>query len=710
MSENTDPALLAGQLAMKAGGFSAEHLAESLQEQDGRRIGDQLVERELIRRDEIERLIQQRDSSHVSLEETVLGELAVRNGFLSRQELAVCLAEQKNLVRAKTGTAPRLGEILTGRGLLQESDVQALLSRQASLLQGIVGEQGAAESDEDSGQSPAEANGRTPSAELGEHAEATSTHDAAASDPLESPPSDKDRRGGFLGLLFPEEAEIITCPSCDSSANSPVAIVCGVCGGPLGSRTGAHKYAPWGLRAGFVILAGVTGAFSLLAGPYVIAAQAGPYAIAAIMFIIVGATMLRNYRPSQRYFLISSVLLLSGIYVVTQVLGLTKEQIVQTAKNAIVWDATWGGVSLLLAALTLPLIRPLSAPILRGVGGVLLLLAVLLAAVWTAGGWLTGRTFPLWAGLTLGAVGLALVVLVIARTFMDGFRVKTRRPGVIMEATRPFAMPPQPKKRPRDLSDVPPLARPIHMALDRIVWSGRISGYYMLSSFIRFANAFAYWSQLAMDHVLRSFVRAWRRFVELTKILGKVIAGMVGFVVLAFYRILLVVVFPLVAIAASAVVAIALANIFLAYITSVSITSASLGNLASAALYAMMLYLLCVIVVGLLARCHSSSIVVKEAFQAFSYHLPNFLMLILGTSIVLSVFRGITGIGPYRFGFLSIVLTALVVGLFATILWKSKKKASPLPQEHDDEATNDPSVVSSQTTTNRPGADIEEGE
>jgi len=57
MSENTDPSLLTGQLTVAAGRVSPEHVAESLREQDGQRIGDKLVARDLISRDDLERLL-----------------------------------------------------------------------------------------------------------------------------------------------------------------------------------------------------------------------------------------------------------------------------------------------------------------------------------------------------------------------------------------------------------------------------------------------------------------------------------------------------------------------------------------------------------------------------------------------------------------------------------------------------------------------------
>ncbi len=660
MSDNTDPTILAGQLTVKAGGVSAEQIVAVLQDQDDRRIGDRLVEREWISRDEMERLIQQRDSSQANLEETVLGALAVRNGFLTHEQLAECLVEQESM-RAMTGTPPRIGEIMVARELVGPHDIDAILLRQMSLLQGIVGEQD--DENRDAGQpEDMDNNSATVSEGVASYPEAKASERLEDAEMLDGQPPKKKPRGGFMELLFPEEAQPLTCTSCGSSANSPLAIICSGCGGPLWSRRGTQKCTPWLLRMGFVVLAGVTGVFSL---------QAGPYVIAAVMFIILGTTMLRIYRPSQRFFLCASMLLLTGIYVGTQLLELTRDQVVEVARNGVVWDASWAGIAVLLALLTLTLIGPLAVPKVRGLGNVLLVFAVFLGIGWLPGKWVMGWPFPLWVVLSLGGVALALVVFVSSLMFVDGFRIKTRRPGVIVEATRPFAMPAQPQKQLRNLSELPALAKPVYLTFDGFVWSGRMSGYYMLSSIVRFSNGFAYWAQLVFDLLLRSLVRVWRRLLELTKALSKIIADMIMFAAMVIYRLALVIIFPLAAIAVSAMVGVALANAAVAYITG-----GGLANLASAAIYTAMLYILCVIVVGLLARCHPFHIVVREALQAFSFQLPNFLMLILGTSIILSLFRVITNIGPYKFGFLSIALTILVLGLFTAIFYKSKKKPS----------------------------------
>jgi len=664
MSENVDPLLLIGQIVLRAGKVSAEQLASVLHYQDGKRIGDRMVERGLLDRDELEALIRERDSSTATLKETVLGELAVRNGFLNREQLTECLARQEQ-ERIATGTPPRLGEILVEQGLVQQRDIDALLARQESLLQNIVAKEDAArESQPRTGHPTVPDTEATTGAPVGDN-ELPSDEEVGQHRTSEADSSAAERRSGFIELLFPQEAGTTTCQTCGSSANSPLAVVCEVCGNSL-LRNGKQKRVTWGLRAGFVVLAGLTGVFGF---------QGGPFVIAAVLFLLLGGAMLRNYRPSQRYFLISTALLFGGVYVGTQHLGLTVEQIVSAAMNPVIWNASWGGISLVLAALALPLIIPLDTPIFRGVSGILLLLIVLLGTAWTAGGWLSGRAFPLWAGLALGGLAATLAVLMLSLVFVGGFRAKTRRPGVIIEATRPFLMPTRPERQPCNLSEMPAFARGIYLTIGGIAWSGRMSAHYMLSGIIHFLNGFAYWAQLTLDLFLRSLVRAWRRLIELTKELGKVIAGTTIFMALAFYRLAIVVILPLVSIAAGAVVTIALANKSVVYITS-----GRVADLAALALYAAMLFLLCVTTVCLLMRCHPSSVVIKDAFQVFSFHLPNFLMLILGTSIVLSLFTWATKIGPYRFGPLSLALSVLVVILLAVILYKGKKKGATPPQ------------------------------
>ncbi|MHC4714846.1 MAG: hypothetical protein ACYTAN_16510, partial [Planctomycetota bacterium] len=62
-----------------------------------------------------------------------LGEIAVRNGFLTREELALCLVEQET-ERAEGREPLALGQIIVRDDLMWEHDLQAILERQRALL------------------------------------------------------------------------------------------------------------------------------------------------------------------------------------------------------------------------------------------------------------------------------------------------------------------------------------------------------------------------------------------------------------------------------------------------------------------------------------------------------------------------------------------------------------------------------------------------
>jgi hypothetical protein len=182
-----------------------------------------------------------------------------------------------------------------------------------------------------------------------------------------------------------------------------------------------------------------------------------------------------------------------------------------------------------------------------------------------------------------------------------------------------------------------------------------------------------YWMEFVTDLLLRSLIRAWRRLVELVRAFGRTLAAILIFGVVATWRVMLTVALPVAFLIAGALVAKALADSSLTYILSDRWTK-GWAELLKAVLYAGMLFLLGIIIISFLVRCHPSSVVVKEGFQAFSYHLPNFLLLLYVTSIILSLLSWATKAGPFRFGLLSIILTAFLVVLFAVVVLRSKKK------------------------------------
>ena len=163
--------------------------------------------------------------------------------------------------------------------------------------------------------------------------------------------------------------------------------------------------------------------------------------------------------------------------------------------------------------------------------------------------------------------------------------------------------------------------------------------------------------------------------MELGKGLGKTIASISVFALCAAYRIVRVVICPLALFGACAWTAMALADSSLAYLATGGLTS--LGALI---LYVTVLFVLVTLIVACLAVCHLPNVAVGEAFQAMSYQLPNFLMLLYATSIILATCSGLTGMGPFRFGKLSIALTILIVALFALLVRRTKKPSSQEPE------------------------------
>lgn len=141
MCKTADPLLLMGRILVEEGLISEEKLEAVLLHQvghralrwPGKKLGEHLVAENLISRDDLEAFLHGRDSASVSREEAILGEIAIRNGLLTRQELFACLREQAT--GRTTGDARRrIGRLILSKGLLTEQELQALLDRQKTLL------------------------------------------------------------------------------------------------------------------------------------------------------------------------------------------------------------------------------------------------------------------------------------------------------------------------------------------------------------------------------------------------------------------------------------------------------------------------------------------------------------------------------------------------------------------------------------------------
>jgi hypothetical protein len=669
MANSIDPALLVGRALVQEGILSENDLQTVIQAQAGTKIGDELVTKGLVRREAVEAVIHARDGSSVSLEETVFGEIAVRNGFVTREALAECLSIQET-ARARATTVPRIGEILLDKGHLNQQKVGAVLKRQEALLQAVALRDNS-EVCAQTEMQPGSDRGATLVAEAGTSQPQCSNDETAAS----KASGDRPARSGLANLLMPEAASPVACQACQSSANSPLAVVCGSCGGPLtAKKDGARRAGPWGLRVAFAVTAGVSGFIAYgcsKSGAHVSAMHCavGMYGIAAVMFLLFGAAMLRNYGAALRYFLTVAILAFAGVYVVTGLVGQSLGSAFDAMKLTLTWHILPPSVAIIIAGLVLPLAVPMGVPRFRGIGAFLAVFALLFVVCLATGRTLYGHAWPLWSLIALSATGLLLFVVLCALMFSEGFRVATRRPAVIIEASRPLQRPRRPERQARDVSGIPSMIRPFVSAYEMMLWSLRMSVHHLVSSLVSFANMVVYWMEFVTDLLIRSLIRAWRRLVALVRAFGRTLAAIIVFGVVATWRVILTIVLPVAFLIAGAVVAKTFADSTLAYVLGSGWT-----ELLKAGLYAGILFLTAIIVVGLLVRCHPSSVVVKEGFQAFSYHLPNFLLLLYVTSIALSLLSWATKAGPFRFGLLSIILTAFLVVLFAVVILRSKKK------------------------------------
>lgn len=658
MSRKIDRALLLGQALVGEGLVSGEQLEAALADQSGGRLGDRLVARSDMARDDVEDVVRARDDSAISLEDSLLGELAVRNGFITREDLTKYLGAQE-ATKTGGGASPRLGEFLVAVKLLTQQDLDGLLKRQKTLLKELSlrtwtrpGGQG------DDGQAEA--------TELGE--EGTETDAGPAPQEAGWRAAARLAKRSLVGLLRPEPADPITCQACESAANSPLAMVCSGCGAPLtavAGKQGGKGALAWGLRIAFVVACALTG---------FLATTLGPYVIAAAVFMLLPAGMLRKYKWAQRYSLSWGILLFSVTYVIAGPLGMSAHVAYTAIATSPASPVIPPVLALLVAILLLPLAAPLGYGRSRSLGGALFVFTVLLCAWWAAARSFGSHAVPIWGTAILVCGALASLALILALACVEGFREATRRPGVIIEATRPLPTPDRPTVKPSDLAHLPIPVRPLFRVLDLSKMQIILAWHHLVAALVSFGNATIYRIEVILDLLLRAVVRGFRRLTALAYAAGCVIAAMATFAAYAVWRVLLVVVMPVVAIAASAFIAHAFSENALSYLLQ-----GGLAFLGRAFLHAAVLFVLSVVTVALLVRCHPINVVVNEAFQAVGCHLPNLLLLFYVASIALSLLSWATGAGPFRFGLLSIAITVLLVTLLVVFLLRAKKQGARAP-------------------------------
>lgn len=140
MSEAADPMLLIGRILVDREIVSQSDLEETLLKQaghralkwPGRRIGEHLVAAGLVDRRVLIATLKERDAAAPEVRWAGLGDLAVRNGFLTSNQLRELLAWQR-WARRQGDRPGRLGVLLRRESLVAEQKLQAIIDRQRAI-------------------------------------------------------------------------------------------------------------------------------------------------------------------------------------------------------------------------------------------------------------------------------------------------------------------------------------------------------------------------------------------------------------------------------------------------------------------------------------------------------------------------------------------------------------------------------------------------
>ncbi len=138
--EGPDADLLFGRLAVKAGYLSEEQVQGLLGSQARAAaagapvsLGEICQSRRLLTSSQVQSLLLAQQFALLRAEDKRLGQLAVRNGFATEDDVRAALDEQKRAYGTSKALPLRLGEILVEMGTLSEQQLRALLSAQARL-------------------------------------------------------------------------------------------------------------------------------------------------------------------------------------------------------------------------------------------------------------------------------------------------------------------------------------------------------------------------------------------------------------------------------------------------------------------------------------------------------------------------------------------------------------------------------------------------
>jgi len=134
-----DAYLLFGRLAVKYKHISPEELTRLVAAHEGAVAGGRSVtfgqvclEDGALKKPQRDELLRMQEAADVKNEGTFFGYLSLVNGFVNKSQLALSLKEQSR--KRKAGeNPPRLGEIFVNHGLMNDRQVQAILSAQNRL-------------------------------------------------------------------------------------------------------------------------------------------------------------------------------------------------------------------------------------------------------------------------------------------------------------------------------------------------------------------------------------------------------------------------------------------------------------------------------------------------------------------------------------------------------------------------------------------------
>jgi hypothetical protein len=131
----TSPAMLFGTIALNTGTLTRDQLSELIEEQsrESAPLGELCERRRLLTPNQIRSVLEVQRGGRFADEDTLLGSLAVRNGFATKDDLSLALEAQHRTPHGDERPPEKLGQILLAMGFLTHQKLKALLSAQGRL-------------------------------------------------------------------------------------------------------------------------------------------------------------------------------------------------------------------------------------------------------------------------------------------------------------------------------------------------------------------------------------------------------------------------------------------------------------------------------------------------------------------------------------------------------------------------------------------------